>query len=91
VKVRAELVDGESLLRATEVFAGATPTPEQLWGVGQGEDLDKLAQGLSDKAVDLKPGEKAAFLVPFYEYPRDLKAFRVRVKVAEAGAPTASR
>lgn len=91
VKVRAELVDGESLLRATEVLAGATPTPEQLWNVGQGDDLEKLSQSLSGKAVDLKPGEKASFLVPFYEYPRDLKAFRVRVKVTEAGAQTASR
>ncbi len=91
VKVRAELVEGDSLVRAAEGLAGATPTPEELWSVGQGDDLDKLSQRLNAQAVELKPGEKAAFLVSFYEYPRDLKTFRVRVKVLQAGPQTASR
>ena len=38
------------------------------------------------------PGEKRGFLVPFFEYPPDLKGFRVKVTVIELGqGETAAR
>ena len=41
-------------------------------------------QKLEKAAAEVMPGEKRGFLVPFYEYPPDLKGFRVRVSVIEA-------
>jgi predicted Zn finger-like uncharacterized protein len=79
VKVRAEILDGEDLVRASETIANATPSPEDLFAVGSAEDLDKLSAKLNPQAPLVQPGQQAPFIVVFYEYPPDLKDFRVRV------------
>ena len=55
------------------------------------EDLTKLSARLAPNAVQLKPGSEASFLVAFYEYPPDLKDFRVRVTVSPDDGSTAAR
>jgi hypothetical protein len=91
VKVRAEILDGEDLIRAAESFAGATPSPEDLWNVATAEDLEHLSQKVAPTAQKLSPGAEAPFLVAFYEYPPDLKDFRVRVTVSPDDGKTAAR
>jgi hypothetical protein len=91
VKVKAEILDGEDLIRAAEGFAGATPSPEDLWNVTTAEDLEHLSQKVAPTAQKLSPGDEAPFLVTFYEYPPDLKDFRVRVTVSPDDGKTATR
>jgi hypothetical protein len=91
VKVKAEILDGEELVRAGEAIAGVTPSPEELYGVVTAEDLVKLAQKLAPAAQAVEPGAEAPFLVAFYEYPPDLKDLRVRVTVSPDDGKTAAR
>lgn len=91
VKVKAEILDGEDLVRAAEGWVGATPSPEELYAVATADDLTKLAARLAPSAVRLQPGAEGSFLVTFYEYPPDLKDFRVRVTVAPDDGTTAAR
>lgn len=91
VKVKAEILDGEDLVRAAEGWVGATPSPEDLFGVATADDLSKLSQKLAPSAARLEPGAQGAFLVAFYEYPPDLKDFRVRVTVTPEDGTTAAR
>ena len=89
--VKAEILDGEELVRAANGFVGATPSPEDLYAVATAEDLTKLSAKLAVSAVQLQPGSADAFLVAFYEYPPDLKDFRVRVTVSPDDGTTAAR
>ena len=91
VRVKAEILDGEDLVRASEALAGATPTPEDLYAVTSPEDVDKLRTRLNPTAAQVPPGEQASFLVVFYEYPPDLKDFRVRVTALPDDGKTAAR
>ena len=92
VKVKAEIMDGATLVRSAEVFAGTAPTPEELFGIGSAADVDALAGRLEKAAAQVAPGQSAPFLITFYEYPPDLSGFRLKVTVTEAsGEPTASR
>jgi hypothetical protein len=91
IKVKAEILDGEELVRAAEGYAGATPSPEDLYAVATAEDLSKLATRLVPGAAKVQPGEEASFLVAFYEYPPDLKDFRVRVTVTGDDGTQAAR
>ncbi|MFL5320986.1 MAG: zinc-ribbon domain-containing protein [Myxococcaceae bacterium] len=92
VKVRAEIMDGSSLVRSAEVYAGTAPTPEELYGIGNASDVDALAGKLEKGAANVAPGNSAPFLITFYEYPPDLSGFRLKVSVIEAGAEqTAAR
>jgi predicted Zn finger-like uncharacterized protein len=91
VKVKAEILDGEDLIRAAEGYAGATPSPEELYGVATADDLASLSARLAPAAQQLAPGAEAPFLVAFYEYPPDLKDFRVRVTVSPDDGKTAAR
>jgi hypothetical protein len=91
VKVKAEILDGEDLMRAASGYVGATPTPEELFGVTTAEELKALFVRLQPNAAPLEPGGQGAFLVAFYEYPPDLKAFRVRVTVTADDGTTATR
>jgi predicted Zn finger-like uncharacterized protein len=84
VKVKAEILDGEDLVRSAEGWVGATPSPEDLYGIATADDLGKLATRLATNATKLQPGAEGPFLVTFYEYPPDLKDFRVRVTVSAA-------
>lgn len=91
VKVKADILDGEDLVRSSTGFAGATPSPEDLYAVATAEDLTALATKLAPNATQMKPGDQATFLVAFYEYPPDLKDFRVRVSVLPDDGSTAAR
>ncbi|MBL8957184.1 MAG: zinc-ribbon domain-containing protein [Myxococcaceae bacterium] len=91
VKVKAEILDGEDLVRSAEGWVGATPSPEDLYGVATADDLAKLSTRLAPNAAKLDPGAAGPFLVAFYEYPPDLKDFRVRVTVSTDEGTTAAR
>lgn len=91
-KVRAEILDGDTSIRHADAWIGTAPTPEDLYSISVADDVDKLIAGLQKSSAEVMPGEKRGFLVPFYEYPPDLKGFRVRVSVIEAGqGETAAR
>jgi predicted Zn finger-like uncharacterized protein len=91
VKVKAEILDGEDLVRAGETLAGATPSPEELYSVSTADDLVSLAKKLAPAAPAVEPGAEAPFLIAFYEFPPDLKDFRVRVTVSPDDGKTAAR
>jgi predicted Zn finger-like uncharacterized protein len=84
VSVRAEIFDGEQLVRQAQGWAGATPNPEELNGISAPADVDRLNEKLASAAAPLANGASGSFLVPFYEYPADLKGIRVKVVVAGA-------
>jgi hypothetical protein len=91
-KVRAEILDGNASIRHADVWIGAAPSPEELYEISGGDDVEKLVEKLGQAAAAVPPGETRAFLVPFYEYPPDLKGFRVKVTVLGAGrGETAAR
>ncbi len=83
-KVRAEILDGNASIRHADAWIGTAPSPEDLFSISVSDDVDRLMAKLEQSAAEVMPGEKRAFLVPFYEYPPDLKGFRVRVTVIEA-------
>lgn len=92
VKLRAEIVEGDALVRSGETFAGAALSPEQLHRLASSEEVDRLAAESGAAAVEVRPGERAPFIVVFYEYPPDLSGFGIRVIASEAGSnPTAQR
>jgi hypothetical protein len=91
IRVRAEILDGEIMVRAAEVVAGTPPTPEQLRNLGGADEVERLLIAVSKTAPSIGPGESASFLVTFFEYPPDLKAFRVRVSARAEGGETANR
>jgi predicted Zn finger-like uncharacterized protein len=91
-KVRAEILEGEALVRAVEGYAGALATPEDLFGLNNAADVDALNAKSKSAAAALAPGAQSEFLLTFYEYPPDLASFRIKVTVAEEGAKeTAAR
>lgn len=91
-KVRAEILDGNTSIRHADAWIGVPPTPEDLYSIAVADDVDRLMAKLQQSAAEVMPGERRGFLVPFYEYPPDLKGFRVRVSVIEAGqGETAAR
>lgn len=92
VMVKAELLEGSTLVRAAESAAGAPPSPEELFVLASADDLDALNAKVSQRAPVLEPGATAPFTVTFFEYPPDLKGFRVRVSAwAATGSSTATR
>jgi predicted Zn finger-like uncharacterized protein len=91
VKVKAEILDGATLVRSAEVVAGSPPTPEELNRLADVAELKTLMERSSSRAAALEAGGVAPFLVTFSEYPPDLKAFRVRVTALPDGAPTAAK
>lgn len=91
-KVRAEILDGNTSIRHADAWIGVAPSPEDLFSISVADDVDRLMTKLEQSAAEVMPGEKRGFLVPFYEYPPDLKGFRVRVTVIEAAkGETAAR
>lgn len=81
LKVRAEILDGNQLVRAAEGLAGAAAGPEDLYNIGSSEEADALAARLEAGAKPVPPGGRAPFLLTFYEYPPNLSAFRLKVTV----------
>lgn len=90
VRVKAEILDGATLVRSAEVIAGAPPSPEELNRLVGVTELKVLMDRTSTKAPAVESGGAAPFLVTFAEYPPDLKAFRVRVTATAEGQPTAN-
>lgn len=90
VRVKAEILDGATLVRSAEVIAGAPPSPEELNRLVGVSELKVLMDRTSTKAPAVESGGAAPFLVTFAEYPPDLKAFRVRVTATAEGQPTAN-
>lgn len=91
-KVRAEILDGNTAIRHADVWIGTTPTPEDLYSITVADDVERLMVKLEKSSAEVMPGEKRGFLVPFYEYPPDLKGFRVRVTVISSSlGETAAR
>ena len=91
-KVRAEILDGNTSIRHADVWVGVTPSPEDLFAISTAEDLEHLLEKVGRSAADVPAGDKRGFLVPFYEYPPDLKGFRVKVTVIQSGiGETAAR
>jgi hypothetical protein len=95
IRVRAALFDGSQRVRSAEALAGALPTPEELFAVGDSEAAKALSQRLDAAATPVAPGAKVPFLVMFQEYPADLGSFRLEVTLepvppatAEAGSRT---
>lgn len=90
VRVKAEILDGPTLVRSAEVMAGAPPSPEELYRLDEVAQLKLLMERTSTKAPSVEAGSAVPFLVTFAEYPPDLKAFRVRVTATPEGTPTAA-
>ena len=88
VKVLVEVVRGDGVLARGEALAGAVPTPEELYQLGDGPGLAGLAEVVARRApAQIRPGETVPFLVPIADAPTDLEGASVRVELAAAGAP----
>ncbi len=85
VKVVVEILNPDGAVRKAEAFAGAVPTPEQLYRISQADDLVALQRTLARDAPTLEPGRSAPFAVVFYDYPDDFSEVRLRLH-AELGA-----
>jgi len=91
VKVTAEIYDGDQLLRPATVYAGMSPTPEDLAAIRGQPDLEALVAKLNAAAQPVPPGARVPFLVPFYEYPTELTGLRMKVTASAPEAATAKR
>ncbi|MEW5738381.1 MAG: zinc-ribbon domain-containing protein [Myxococcota bacterium] len=90
--VRAELLEGDTLVRDAESAAGVPASPEELYLVATAEDLEALNARVAQRSPVVEPGATVPFLVTFFEYPPDLKGFRVRVSARPNSSPsTATR
>ncbi|HZH03388.1 MAG TPA: hypothetical protein VEY30_06360, partial [Myxococcaceae bacterium] len=86
-RVRAEILEDDQLVRAAEGSAGNAASPEDLYGVSSGADVEALQARLEAAPAFIPPGGTASFLVPFYEYPPDPSRFRLRLSVWNPEAP----
>ena len=94
IVVQADIVESAAVVRSARGFAGAVPSPEELYELelSEGDGLVRLAARLAPRAALLEPGATAGFLVAFAEYPPDLEDFRVRVSAqADPSEPTVQR
>jgi predicted Zn finger-like uncharacterized protein len=86
-KVRAEILDGPELVRAAEGMAGASPTPEDVYGIGTAADQAKLSAKLNAEARPVPPGAEVPFFLLFdfgdVQQSPDLSSYRLRVTVSE--------
>lgn len=83
-EVRVEIYDGDTLLRSAVALAGATATPEDLYGLTTEADVQALRARLNGEVRELGPGEKAPFLVAFLDYPPALERYRFNIVAAPA-------
>jgi predicted Zn finger-like uncharacterized protein len=88
VVVKAEIVEDGKVVRSGESFAGEPATPEELHLIDSSEALEALKAKVERRAIVVPPGQAATFVVPFTEYPPDLKDFRVRVSARAVAAAT---
>jgi predicted Zn finger-like uncharacterized protein len=86
VKVVVEVVRGDGVVARGEALAGAVPTPEELYQVGDGPALAGLAEAAARRAPpEIRPGDAVPFLVAIADAPADLDGASVRVELASAG------
>ena len=91
IVVKAEIVEDDRVVRFGESWAGEPASPEEIFLIDNSEALEALNRKVEKRSLVVPPGAAAAFVVPFTEYPPDLKDFRVRVGArAVAVAPTAA-
>ncbi len=91
VVVKAEIVEDSKVVRFGESWAGEPASPEEIFLIESTESLEALNRKVEKRALVVPAGASAAFVVPFTEYPPDLKGFRVRVSArAVAVNPTAA-
>jgi hypothetical protein len=90
VKAQVAIHDGDQRVKSAEGLAGAVPTPEELYSLRKPADADALRTRLDAAAKEVAPGARAPFVVLFYEYPSDLKGFRLEVTLEPQGAGTAA-
>jgi predicted Zn finger-like uncharacterized protein len=91
VVVKAEIVEDGKMVRAGESWAGEPATPEEMFLIDSSEALEALNRKVEKRSLVVPAGAAASFVVPFTEYPPDLKDFRVRVSArAVAATPTAA-
>lgn len=91
IVVKAEIVEDGKVVRFAESWAGAPASPEEIFLIENTESLEALNRKVEKRALVVPAGAAAAFVVPFTEYPPELKGFRVRVSArAVAVSPTAA-
>jgi hypothetical protein len=91
VVVKAEIVEDGKVVRFGETWAGEPATPEEIFLIDNTESLEALNRKVEKRSLVVPAGAAAAFVVPFTEYPPDLKDFRVRVSArAVPVSPTAA-
>jgi hypothetical protein len=91
VRVRAEILDGSQLVGAVETFAGLPRTPEDLFKIENSQDAESVNGRADSQPAEVGPGQRAGFLVAFYDYPPDLGAYRLKVSALRMAPETASR
>jgi hypothetical protein len=79
VKVQVGLFDGEERVKSAEGYAGAVPTPEELYLLQGQEQASALRTRLDAAAAEVAPGARVPFIVIFPEYPEDIGDFRLEV------------
>ncbi|MFT3706747.1 MAG: zinc-ribbon domain-containing protein [Archangium sp.] len=79
VVVKAEIVEDGKVVRGGESWAGDPATPEEIFLIDSTEALDTLNRRVEKRSIAVPPEASAAFVVPFTEFPPDLRGFRVRV------------
>jgi hypothetical protein len=88
VRVRVEVVRDGTVLARGETWAGALPTPEELWAADDEAALDALAASLRARAArPVRPAQSVPFLVAIADYPTDLSGASLRVTTAPEEAP----
>lgn len=92
VVVKAEIVEDGKVVRGAESWAGDPATPEEVFLIDGTEALETLNRRVEKRSIAVPPEASAAFVVPFTEYPHDLRGFRVRVsaRAVPVGATTAA-
>jgi hypothetical protein len=89
--VRTEILDGSQLVGAVESFAGLPRAPEDLFRIENSQDADSVNSRTEPQPAEVGPGQRAGFLVAFYDYPPDLGAYRLKVTAARVAPEQASR
>ncbi len=91
VVVKAEIVEDGKVVRFGESWAGDPATPEEIYLIDSSEALEALNRRVEKRSLVVPPDSAATFVVPFTEYPPELKGFRVRVSARAVPAnPTAA-
>ncbi len=90
VSIKAEILDGEQVVRTSTGVAFGVPTAEEIHEIASDDDFKKSSHLAAQRIRPLNPGERAPFLVTFREYPPDLRAFRVRVSTGKLSSAAAS-